>query len=55
MTHFRKEFPCKRCVDTLTGSCIQNRYIDLAEAKGEAPVNENILKRNPLRGELATG
>lgn len=33
----------------------KNRYIDLAEAKGEAPVNENILKRNPLKGELATG
>ena len=33
----------------------KNRYIDLAEVKGEAPVNENILKRNPLKGELATG
>ena len=33
----------------------KNRYIDLAGAKGGAPVNENILKRNPLRGELATG
>ena len=32
----------------------KNRYIDLAEAKGEALVNENILKRNLLKGELAT-
>ena len=32
----------------------KNIYIDLAEAKDEAPVNENKLKRNPLRTELAT-
>ena len=32
----------------------KNIYIDLAEANGEAPVNENKLKRNPLRTELAT-
>ena len=32
----------------------KNIYRDLAQAKGEAPVNENKLKRNPLRSELAT-